>query len=862
MRDTRPSWWDVVRDFAWRYRGAIAWIAGAGLLLVLLEYGYSWLGLKDASTVWAARLDWLRPLSFLAFLIAARLVLGTVVQQGRDVVVVSLPRGLDVLEKLGKAVGKSFTSYGPATRTWGGSTPSTTDTQPDGGPETPGPRPAEVGEESVQELTPRASRRVRLGITDRPAPEDGHEPILAIETPLAPARSYLLRVDISAETGGSNVVNPVDLPPQALQRIPQGGPLELYVYSEDVDLEETGAFRRRQEIPLTADYASPFVYVRFTTRRQAGLARLGVCFYYQNNLLQLFVISCRVAEDDQPWDGETPLRPGADDALRLDAADMEVLDETLAAHTLAAAARLALDELYRQKRLTIEQWRRLSKAQQTLRQLLGLAGDDQVQRWLAGEPLPRPLGNESRLVFSINPSLVEFEGYENPAVSITYEAQGGQIVVKAGTQPLPPCHVADGLSETLVLFRQHVERIMEPAPLVYGFQHEGQNNHGDPKTLAAILPGLADLGLQTFDAVFTEPDVQEDLRRRLLRPVNLAISQTGAGEERIAWNGVYDLPLVREPHARLLGQQRTTCLKWADRSHQKQQPVGDGESQWHLDFNTCYDSGDCPRRQQPGESAEQAEERARLNVCVYGFWGFRHRVYQPPGEVPWAAADQPVTVTDHPPLVQQIPVERETVVNCLINTKIPQGGHVPRLEELSSVGPLAPRVTVAREAKGLLDALRDPATHVLYFFCHGGVEQGQPVVLVGQDDFSIIPVDLSTWSVRWPRRALVIINGCETAAYTPQAVASLTRKLISRQASGVIGTETKVFPELACWFGEEFLKRFLLGGRAADILLQLRLSLLYRHNPLGLVYTTHTFGGLQLVRSRPTPAAGPPDAGN
>jgi hypothetical protein len=52
---------------------------------------------------------------------------------------------------------------------------------------------------------------------------------------------------------------------------------------------------------------------------------------------------------------------------------------------------------------------------------------------------------------------------------------------------------------------------------------------------------------------------------------------------------------------------------------------------------------------------------------------------------------------------------------------------------------------------------------------------------------------------------------------------------------------------LAHWFGEEFLRRFLLGLRVGDILVDLRLKLLERANPMGLVYTAHALAGLQLV---------------
>ncbi len=67
----------------------------------------------------------------------------------------------------------------------------------------------------------------------------------------------------------------------------------------------------------------------------------------------------------------------------------------------------------------------------------------------------------------------------------------------------------------------------------------------------------------------------------------------------------------------------------------------------------------------------------------------------------------------------------------------------------------------------------------------------------------------------------------------------------------MIGTEIPVFELLAGEMARLFLKRFLGGGeagKAGKALLESRLDLLARGNPLGLVYTLYAIAELALVQ--------------
>lgn len=73
-------------------------------------------------------------------------------------------------------------------------------------------------------------------------------------------------------------------------------------------------------------------------------------------------------------------------------------------------------------------------------------------------------------------------------------------------------------------------------------------------------------------------------------------------------------------------------------------------------------------------------------------------------------------------------------------------------------------------------------------------------------------------------------------------------------ASGAIGTEIPVYEDLAAEFASLFLRRFLAGkgtagnGTAGIAMLESRLEMLGRLNPLGLAYTLYGFSNLAITQ--------------
>src|SRR5688500_17783275 len=71
--------------------------------------------------------------------------------------------------------------------------------------------------------------------------------------------------------------------------------------------------------------------------------------------------------------------------------------------------------------------------------------------------------------------------------------------------------------------------------------------------------------------------------------------------------------------------------------------------------------------------------------------------------------------------------------------------------------------------------------------------------------------DLDLTEIHWPDQPmpLVFINGCETMAVLPEQIHDFLSGLKQLGASGVIGTEVKVWTDLARPFGSQVLNHIL-----------------------------------------------------
>ncbi|HEX6095473.1 MAG TPA: hypothetical protein VF432_04035 [Thermoanaerobaculia bacterium] len=226
-------------------------------------------------------------------------------------------------------------------------------------------------------------------------------------------------------------------------------------------------------------------------------------------------------------------------------------------------------------------------------------------------------------------------------------------------------------------------------------------------------------------------------------------------------------------------------------------------------------------------------------ACPLRFWGFRHIIEVPPRQVVGSDAPaEPIAAGEK---------ARDPQLCAALNTTLTTAE--PHMERLAKLGKWK---RVERDPAQVTSALEDLDLDVIYLFCHARGGAADPavrpplvefsdkvrVVKLTDDQFDFAP---------WKNLPLVIVNGCSTAAFSPDALSPFVRKFAEdRKAGGVLGTEMPVHEVLAADVAEGFLARFLNGAAAGPALLAVRRALLANKNPLGLAYTLYAPADLKL----------------
>lgn len=231
-------------------------------------------------------------------------------------------------------------------------------------------------------------------------------------------------------------------------------------------------------------------------------------------------------------------------------------------------------------------------------------------------------------------------------------------------------------------------------------------------------------------------------------------------------------------------------------------------------------------------------------VCPAGFWGFRHELGLPHSALPVAPGT--VEVTD---------VGGGQVITCDARPRclvgIAQEFAGTHVEWVSGLGGAGSRPH--QDPAALLAALRTPeppAPQIVYFFCHGAVVDGVPLLRVGPRGTAPITSDVvGDGRVFWPQgRPLIFLNGCRTAAVEPRyAMSFVDAFLRTAHASGVVGTEIVTYEALAAEFGRMTLDGFVNRRETLGAAIRsTRLALLAAGNPLGLIYVAYAPPNLRL----------------
>jgi hypothetical protein len=370
----------------------------------------------------------------------------------------------------------------------------------------------------------------------------------------------------------------------------------------------------------------------------------------------------------------------------------------------------------------------------------------------------------------------------------------------------------------------------------YAFGAPGDPNAGSDEKLKESLEKLATTGWQLFDQLFREP-----VRKPMLDALEAA-QEADIGvahillENVVPWAAVYDR--MYTPDVETIDGVAVTkdvCLAAL--------PGSDGK----LPFTTCGTSPSCVLK----DPAKQVHEQTV--VCPLHFWGFRHVIDVPPQQTTDGHPE------GHPP---RLAVKAGSSANVAVgvNAVLPRANtHLQELETLRTELPMHATVFGKARSKAdeLLTALKSKDLDVIYFYCHarGGTYDPSidpPCLELQESDQAAarrLTSDQFAYNVPWDHDPLVILNGCSTAGFSPDALSPFIEKFVlDRGASGVLGTEVPVHEPFAGEMAIEFLRRFLAGRPAGQSLLEVRRVLLGRKNPLGLVYTLYADSRLTLTR--------------
>lgn len=187
----------------------------------------------------------------------------------------------------------------------------------------------------------------------------------------------------------------------------------------------------------------------------------------------------------------------------------------------------------------------------------------------------------------------------------------------------------------------------------------------------------------------------------------------------------------------------------------------------------------------------------------------------------------------------------------------------------------------------LLKALsQDPASHVVYFFCHGfsprsGAGEATDLIKslqetvekmpagtperafcqklidlksrVGQEAWIFIGSEITNSALAkekffYGRRPIVFLNMCHSAALLPSMTTGIVRTFLDHDAVAVIGTESPMTSVFANVFAEKFFSYLFAGTDAVDALWNARRHFVQpdMRNPLGLAYTLYGRAGAKV----------------
>lgn len=373
---------------------------------------------------------------------------------------------------------------------------------------------------------------------------------------------------------------------------------------------------------------------------------------------------------------------------------------------------------------------------------------------------------------------------------------------------------------------------------------------GTPEQRDAAVGALAQTGWNLYSAIFSGADrtrIEAELGKagRVIHVGHLLLDNV------IPWAAIYDRPYDRNRRKDRSGAPllRAAC------------PAGFPNANGEFATAACGTAPTCWLSSQGREKAAAMGKGVieESIACAHHFWGFRHIVEQPPYQADPAPPGTGGGVLANAPkrrdrTAAATPMSLLLGYNAVLGTA---QAHRTRLAGLLTDLKLKGAWIDENDSDDFLTKLKDTAPDLVYLFCHARGGEADPTVSppaleLQQADGSpptLIHASALASGLLLAHNPLVILNGCNTAAFSPDALSPFIRTLVRDcEAAGAIGTEIPVFELLAGEVAYQFLARFLVGKSAGEALLGVRHDLLARGNPMGLVYTLYAVSELAIVQ--------------
>ncbi|MEX2552340.1 MAG: hypothetical protein WD627_05000 [Actinomycetota bacterium] len=246
-------------------------------------------------------------------------------------------------------------------------------------------------------------------------------------------------------------------------------------------------------------------------------------------------------------------------------------------------------------------------------------------------------------------------------------------------------------------------------------------------------------------------------------------------------------------------------------------------------------------------------DKEEITVCPFGFWGLRYQIEQPLQQVKPVESDAvPRELTDEA-FNQTNQISRPSGESVRVGAgAFPFSRIDKHRRELEAVENLT--VDWESERPKVLQLFYKPeGHHLLYFYCHGRDVNESFALQVGplnDPQNTISPASIRVEKVRWAKdgnpQPLVMVIACESLAARPEVAHQLFEILTEVGASGVIGAEISIAERLGREVGLRLMSSISGGTSVGEALLEMRLSMLRRFNPLGLALTANAPATLHL----------------